>query len=52
MTKPQISVKEYEASLVAARKGGGDDGQSHWSDRLKAVMKRRAKAENDRKPKR
>jgi hypothetical protein len=44
MTKPKISSKQYGASLAAARKAGGDEGQSHWEDRLKAVMKRRAKA--------
>ena len=41
MTKAKTRAKDYEASLVAARKAGGDSGQSHWLDRLKAVMKRR-----------
>jgi hypothetical protein len=44
MTKPKISTKKYEASLVAARKKGGNENQAHWQARLKVVMKRRAKS--------
>jgi hypothetical protein len=49
MTKPKISAKAYAASLVAARKASGDSSQSHWLDRLKAVMTRPPKpAKNDK----
>jgi hypothetical protein len=40
----KITPEKYEASLVAARKAGGEENQSHWEARLKTVMKRRAKA--------
>jgi hypothetical protein len=43
MTKPKISTKQYEASIVALRKKGGDEEQSHWESRLKAAMKRPGK---------
>jgi hypothetical protein len=43
MTKPKSNSEKYVASIVAARKAGGDENQSHWEARLKAVMKRRAK---------
>jgi hypothetical protein len=43
MAKPGIARRKYEASLVAARKAGGEENQSRWQARLKAVMKRRAK---------
>jgi hypothetical protein len=43
MTQPKISSKQYEASITAARKKGGDEEQSHWESRLKAAMKRPAK---------
>jgi hypothetical protein len=41
---PKISSKQYGATITAARKAGGDEVQSHWEARLKATMKRRAKA--------
>jgi hypothetical protein len=44
MIKPKISTKQYEASIAAARKKGGDEQQSHWESRLKTATKRRAKA--------
>ena len=44
MTRPRITPQKYEASLVAARKAGGQENQSHWQARLKTAMKRRAKA--------
>jgi len=40
----RIEPKDYESSLVAARKAGSDKGQSHWWHRLMVVIKRRAKA--------
>jgi len=43
MSKPKISSKQYEASITAARRAGGDQIQSHWESRLKAVAKRPAK---------
>ncbi len=36
------------AALAAARKTGGNDEQTHWLQRLKAVMKRRPKAAKQR----
>jgi hypothetical protein len=45
MSKPKSTAKKRAASLATARKAGGNDKQSHWMDRLKTVMKRRAKAE-------
>jgi hypothetical protein len=45
MNKPPNTAKKREADLAAARNAGGNDKQSHWMDRLRAVMKRRAKAE-------
>ena len=44
MTKPRISAREYEAQLVTARKSHGNNEQPNWLDRLRAVMKLRAKA--------
>jgi hypothetical protein len=44
MTRPKTSTKQYEASLTAARKAGGNEVQSHLASRLKAAVKRRAKA--------
>ena len=44
MTKPRSTAREYEAELVAARKAHGDNEQPNWLDRLRAVMKLRAKA--------
>lgn len=43
MTKAKSNSEKYEAAIAAARKAGGDENQSHWESRLKAVMKRRAK---------
>jgi hypothetical protein len=40
----KITPGKYEASLTAARKGGGEENQSHWQARLKTVMKRREKS--------
>jgi hypothetical protein len=51
MIKPKIGARAYEASLAAARKAGGDSRQSHWLDRLKAVMKRRPKTRKTGKAK-
>jgi hypothetical protein len=44
MTKPKTSSKQYEETITAARKAGGDEIQSHLESRLQAVVKRRAKA--------
>jgi hypothetical protein len=44
MTRSKISSKQYESTIAAARKKGGDEEQSHWESRLKAAMKRPAKA--------
>jgi len=44
MTKSKSLPGKRAASLAAARNAGGDRTQSHWMDRLKAVMKRRATA--------
>jgi hypothetical protein len=43
MTKPTRSSKQYEATIAAARKAGGDEVQSHWEARLKAAVKRSTK---------
>jgi hypothetical protein len=43
MAKPKISLKRYEATVIAARKAGGDENQSHWEARLKAAVKRQTK---------
>jgi hypothetical protein len=43
MAKPKSKAEKYEVALAAAREAGGDSKQSHWLDRLKAVMKRRSK---------
>jgi hypothetical protein len=43
MTKPKISLKQYEAVVTAARKAGGDNSQSHWEARLKAAVRRQTK---------
>jgi hypothetical protein len=43
MAKTKISSKRYGASLASARRAGGDQVQSHWESRLKAVVKRIAK---------
>jgi hypothetical protein len=43
MTKPNISSKQYEAAITAARKAGGNNSQSHWEARLKAAVKRQTK---------
>jgi len=43
MTKRKISPKQYEATVTAARKAGGDEVQSHWEARLMAAIKRRIK---------
>jgi len=45
MTKPRNTAAQRAADLAAARKASGDDEQANWLDRLKTVMKRRAKAE-------
>ncbi len=45
MTKPKNTPMQRAADLAAARKASGKDEQPNWLDRLKAVMKRRAKAE-------
>jgi hypothetical protein len=45
MTRIKSTPKTRAVDLAAARKAGGDNGQTHWLDRLKAVMKQRAKAE-------
>ena len=50
MTKPKINSEKYAAAIAAARKAGGDENQSHWEARLKAVMKRRAKPVNKPAP--
>ncbi len=44
MTRSKDSPAKRAAALAAARKTGGNDEQTHWLDRLKAVMKRRPKA--------
>jgi hypothetical protein len=43
MTKPNISSKQYAATIAAARKAGGDEAQSHWEARLEAAVKRPTK---------
>jgi hypothetical protein len=43
MSKRKISSKQYGASILSARKAGGDQIQSHWESRLKAAVKRTAK---------
>jgi hypothetical protein len=43
MAKPKTTPKQYAASIALARKSGGNEHQSHWQARLKAVMKQRAK---------
>jgi hypothetical protein len=43
MAKPKISPKKYEASVVAARKAGGNKVQSHLEARLRAAVKRQTK---------
>jgi hypothetical protein len=43
MAQSKISLKQYEASITAARKAGGDKEQSHWEARLKAAVKRSTK---------
>jgi hypothetical protein len=47
MSKPRTksTPRTRAAGLAAARHAGGNNEQSHWMDRLKAVMKQRAKAE-------
>ena len=45
MSKLKSTAKKREADLIAARGAGGNNEQSHWMARLRAVMKRRAKAE-------
>jgi hypothetical protein len=45
MAKPKSAQKKRAADLTVARHAGGNDKQSHWLDRLKSVMKRRARAE-------
>ena len=44
MSKSDPPTKPFAAAVTAARKAGGNNVQSHWLDRLKAVMKRRPKA--------
>ena len=43
MTKPKIKLKQYEATVTAARKAGGNNSQSHWEARLEAAVKRLGK---------
>ena len=43
MAKPKISSRQYQAAIAAARQVGGDENQSHWEARLKAVVNRRTK---------
>jgi hypothetical protein len=44
MAKTKSTPTSRAADLKAARRAGGDGKQSHWLDRLRAEMKRRAKA--------
>jgi hypothetical protein len=45
MAKSKSTPEKRAAALHAARKAGGNNEQPNWLDRLKAVMKRRTKAE-------
>ena len=45
MTNVKDETAKRAADLAAARKAGGNDKQSHWLDRLRAVMRRRPKVE-------
>jgi hypothetical protein len=46
LSKPRTksTPKTRVGALAAARHAGGNNKQSHWMDRLKAVMKQRVKA--------
>jgi hypothetical protein len=44
MTKPKSTPAKRAAALAAARSVSGNNEQPNWLDRLKAVMKRRAKS--------
>jgi len=48
MIKPKSTAKKRETDLAAARRAGGNSGQSHWLGRLKTVMEGRAQAAKKR----
>jgi hypothetical protein len=51
MSKAKSTPKKRKLELAAARSAGGNEGQSHWMDRLRVVVKRRARTVNDHKSK-
>jgi hypothetical protein len=50
MIETKNKAKAYKSAITAARAAGGDEGQSHMLSRLRAVMKRRPKAEKKPPP--